>query len=140
MGICLLVALAAPSHALLTTISTADYNGGNYNLIYDNDSPYRSIVWFDFTPSPNDWDSQMRWASSLDDTGTVNYHFNAGISMEWGGGWQLPNTVPIRFSVVRLGSCTPRFRFYPPCFVTLALLSSLLGLQFLCGFIGHLIA
>ena len=37
------------AQALLTTIGTADYLGNTYNLIYDNSSPFGSIVWLDYT-------------------------------------------------------------------------------------------
>ena len=41
----LMAALAVPAGATLLTIGTASYGGNNYNLIYDNDSPFGSIVW-----------------------------------------------------------------------------------------------
>jgi hypothetical protein len=91
----ILFILAASSHAMnLQTIGTADYNGGSYNLIYDNDSPFGSIVWLDFTNSDNTWDNQVSWASGLNGAGLVNYHFNPGVNMNWSGSsWRLPSTV-----------------------------------------------
>ena len=88
------------AQALLTTIGTAEYLGNSYNLIYDNDSPFGSTVWLDYTHGHGTWSNQVSWASGLNGAGTINYHFNSGVSMNWGGSsWRLPSTVDSLTSV-----------------------------------------
>ena len=82
------------AQATLTTIGNADYLGNSYNLIYDNASPFGSIVWLDYTRDADSWGNQVSWASGLNGAGTINYHFNPGVTMNWGGSsWRLPSTV-----------------------------------------------
>ena len=81
------------AQALLTTIGTADYLGNSYNLIYDNASPFGSIVWLDYTRVHDNWTNQKSWAWDLNVAGTINYHLNPGVNMNWGGNWRLPSTV-----------------------------------------------
>jgi hypothetical protein len=86
-----------PAGATLSTIGTADYNGGSYNLIYDNASPFGSIVWLDYSFGSQTggatWWNQMAWASGLNGPGVITYNLNPGINMTWGGNWRMPSTV-----------------------------------------------
>ncbi len=85
------------AQASLTTIGTADYNGGTYKLIWDDDNNGNSLVWLDYTNvgssgSGDTWDNQMSWASSLDTALSVTWY--DGVTVDWGGSsWRLPNTV-----------------------------------------------
>lgn len=89
----------APSSAALLNIGTAGFSGSNhqYNLIYDNDSPFGSIVWLDFTHHTDDnylssYGSQQSWASGLNQPGTITYNINSEYSVDWKGDWRLPIT------------------------------------------------
>jgi len=85
---------AGRAQAALITIGTADYKGGSYNLIYDNAGPLGSIVWLDYTHGPDTWNNQVSWASGLNAAGTIDYHLNLGVSINWGtSSWRLPSTV-----------------------------------------------
>ena len=89
-----LLAIVTPAQAQLTTIGTADYLGNSCNLIYDNESPFGPIVWLDYTHGVDVWANQVAWAGSLDTAlQPANYHLNAGVTVNWGGGWRLPSTV-----------------------------------------------
>ncbi len=57
--------LSVQVQAALTTIGQAQYGGQNYNLIWDNDSPFGSIVWLDYTNNYNTWQNQMNWVAGL---------------------------------------------------------------------------
>lgn len=93
------LALVISARANLLTIGTANYNGGTYNLIYDNDSPFGSIVWLDYTrfEIPNysaDWyEPQIAWAASLNNAGVLTYNVDPGYSIMWDGDWRLPKTL-----------------------------------------------
>ena len=88
------IVMSTHAQASLLTIGTVDYSGGSYNLIYDNDGPFGSIVWFDYTDGMDSWHGKSVWASSLDSAlQSVNYHLNRGIKVNWNGGWRLPSTV-----------------------------------------------
>ena len=82
------------ANATLITIGTADYNNNSYNLIYDNDSPFGSIVWFDYTQRyiPNTWYDQMNWANGLNVPGVLTYHLNSGVNIVWTDDWRLPDS------------------------------------------------
>ncbi len=87
-----LLMLSGVAQATLTTIGTANYNGGTYNLIWDDDNNGNSLVWLDYTNAKNTWKAQRRWASSLDTELSVTW--NAGVSVDWADtSWRLPNTV-----------------------------------------------
>jgi PEP-CTERM motif len=91
----LMVVMAGAAQAYLTTIGTADISGvgTGFNLVYDNESPFGSIVWLDYTHSAATWSNQNTWASGLNALGSVTYHLNSGITMNWGGSiWRLPST------------------------------------------------
>lgn len=81
------------AQADLTTIGQAQYDGQNYSLVWDNDSPFGSIVWLDYTNSATTWQNQMNWASGLNDVGVLTYNIDPMYSIEWSGNWRLPGTV-----------------------------------------------
>lgn len=85
--------LAGSAEATLTTIGQAAYNNSYYNLIYDNDSPFGSIVWLDYSQPGATWGSQVAWAAGLNGANVLAYAFNSGYSVTWAGGWRLPSTV-----------------------------------------------
>ena len=78
---------AAPADATLTTIGTADYGSGTYNLIHDDDL---GLIWLDYTSSYNIWQNQMNWAAGLNTAGVLNYNINPGLTVNWGADWRLP--------------------------------------------------
>lgn len=93
-----------PASASLMIIGTATIsNTGTYNLIYDNEAPYivngasqsttHGIVWLDYARGAGSWNNHTAWAESLNNPGTVIYHFNGSYSMNWNSGWRLPDTV-----------------------------------------------
>jgi len=84
-------AWSGPAGATLITIGQAQYNGGNYNLIYDNDSPFGSIVWLDYSHSGGFWENQAAWAAGLGVS--LTYALDPAYAITWGGDWRLPNTV-----------------------------------------------
>jgi hypothetical protein len=81
------------AQAALTTIGQAQYSGQNYSLIWDNDSPFGSIVWLDYTKDYNTWPTQMNWASGLNSSGVLTYNIDPAYSVTWSGDWRLPSTV-----------------------------------------------
>lgn len=85
-------ALTKTSEATLATIGQVNYNGSNYSLIYDNDSPFGSTVYIDYSHTSDLWGKQMSWAQSLNSAGTLSYTLNPGISVIWNSDWRLPNT------------------------------------------------
>lgn len=87
----LMAAWGGAAEATLITIGQAQYNGGDYNLIYDNDSPFGSIVWLDYSHSPTNWASQVAWAAGLG--GSLSYAIDPAYAITWNGDWRLPNTV-----------------------------------------------
>ena len=92
----LMAVMAGTAQADLVVIGTADINGvgTGYNLIYDAAAPFGSIVWLDYTtPSDLIWDNQVAWTNGLNTLGSVTYHLNSGIDMNWSGGWRLPGTI-----------------------------------------------
>jgi hypothetical protein len=96
-GLILLILVAvfgfsAVANATLIAIGEATYNSTDYNLIYDNDSPFGSIVYLDYSKSHDNWSNMVAWADGLN-SAIVTYNFLPGYSMNWGGAWRLPNTV-----------------------------------------------
>ena len=86
--------LCAQVHAALTTIGTADYDGGSYNLIYENDSINGGLVWLDYTGTydTSSWQNQMNWAAGLGAQLTVNLDPMYTTTIDWDTGWRLPIT------------------------------------------------
>ena len=60
----LFVFISGPANAALTTIGTAGYEGGNYNLIYDDE---QELVWLNYYHNVygNEWQDEVDWASGL---------------------------------------------------------------------------
>ncbi len=85
--------LSLHAQAELTTVGQAQYGGQNYNLIWDNDSPFGSIVWLDYTNNYDTWDNQMNWASGLNNGGVLTYNIDPAYSITWSDGWRLPSTI-----------------------------------------------
>nr|BDD44325.1 hypothetical protein 2 [Desulfobacterales bacterium] len=80
----------------LTIIGTASYDSDGdhvdevYNLIYEEDSVFGGLVWFDFTKSANKWDLQNDWVQDLsftEDDITLNGYTT---DIDFGSGWRLP--------------------------------------------------
>lgn len=88
LSIALTLMLSGPARATLTTIGQAFYDGGSYNLIYDNDGPSGSIVWLDYSNSGN-WYEHMDWAMSLNNAGVISYTLKSGYKVDWEGEWHL---------------------------------------------------
>jgi hypothetical protein len=99
VGAFLLFCMAGVSQATLTSnlkiIGTAQFGGSDieYNLIWDNDNNYNSVVWLDCTNyahATNAWEEQMSWAAGLDSALTIN--LDEGYSVNWGANsWRLPS-------------------------------------------------
>lgn len=83
------------AEASLTTIGSASYLGHSYNLIYDNDSPFGSIVYLDYTKGYAAQSVQISWAANLN----VGIFLKPGYSVQWSGGWRLPKTTDADSSV-----------------------------------------
>jgi hypothetical protein len=79
------------ANANLITIGTATYGGNNYNLIYDKDSPFGSIVWLDYSTSTATWWVLRDWAAVLDKN--LTYNIDPAYNITWSGDWRLPSTV-----------------------------------------------
>ena len=73
-------------------IGTATYEGIEYNLIYENNNIYGGLVWLDFTTNDEEaWETQLNWASSLNNPGVLNYSIDPGFNVVWKGScWRLP--------------------------------------------------
>ena len=89
--------LPASGQATLTTIGTADYEGGTYNLIYDDDDTGHGgggLVWLDYSRDNDDWQGQYDWATGLGGSGfTVTLATGYSSDIDWSTGWRLPDTV-----------------------------------------------
>ena len=84
--------LSGISHAILTTIGTANYSGSNYNLIWDDDNNGNSLVWLDYTNVYLNWADQNVWASGLGAVLTIN--LKSEYTVTWDDpSWRLPSTV-----------------------------------------------
>jgi uncharacterized membrane protein YgdD (TMEM256/DUF423 family) len=81
------------AQASLTTIGTAQYSGQSYSLIWDNDSPFGSIVWLDYTRSASNWYNQVNWASGLNSGGVLTYNIDSAFNVSWSSNWRLPASV-----------------------------------------------
>lgn len=94
-AIILFVFIAGPAQATLLTIGQVTYGGSDYNLIYDNDAPFGSVIWLDYTHASVSWRDQMSWANSLNMPAVLEYTFilNSGYSLIWDGEWRLPSTI-----------------------------------------------
>ena len=84
-----LLGFSGVAGAELILIGTATYDGGTYNLIYEDD---QGLVWLDYTHLKHSWLDQDRWAYGLNGEGVLTYNLNPGISVNWEGDWRLPKT------------------------------------------------
>ena len=85
----MLLGFSGVASAELILIGTATYDGGNYNLIYEDN---QGLVWLDYTNLRNTWYGQLNWAYGLNAEGVLTYSLNPGISLNWKGNWRLPVT------------------------------------------------
>lgn len=76
--------------ASLTTIGTVNYQGSNYNLIYEDNNNGNGLIWMDYTNGFGDWETQMDWATGLNNTGELTFSLNPGVSITNEGNWRLP--------------------------------------------------
>lgn len=86
----MLLGFSGMAGAELIPIGTATYDGGKYNLIYED---VQGLVWLDYTNLGNTWYGQVDWAYGLNAEGVLTYSLNPGISLNWKGNWRLPETV-----------------------------------------------
>ena len=90
----LVLGLAEGAQATLVTIGTAHYNGGNYNLIWENDNGNgKSVVWLDYSYLVSGlYDSVI----FFHDLGLgLTYTLNPGYKVDWVDYfWRLPDAVP----------------------------------------------
>lgn len=90
----LMFGIVGTVEASLITIGTATYNGSDYNLIWDNDNNGSSVVWLDYSNTPNQWANQVAWADGLNNYGVLSYKLQKGYSVDFGANnWRLPTTV-----------------------------------------------
>ena len=88
----LLFGMAGMANATLITIGTANYNGSDYKLIWDDNNNGNSVVWLDYTNEATNWASQNSWAAGLD--GQLMYNIDALYEVRWDdAAWRLPETV-----------------------------------------------
>jgi hypothetical protein len=81
------VAVAGTSWAELSVIGTAEYENGEYNLIYDSE---QQLVWLDYSHPGSPWPHQKAWAEGLNETGRMACRLKEGIRISWDGSWRLP--------------------------------------------------
>lgn len=84
--------LAGGANASLVTIGTADYAGGTYKLIYDDNGPFGPIAWLDYTKSGDRWADQVAWAAGLNTSGVLIYDIDPAYTSIWAtldGDWRL---------------------------------------------------
>lgn len=95
--ICFTISLAllmcTGANATLTTIGTAEYDGRECNLIWDDDNNGESIVWMGCTQLANTWENLMEWADSLGSQLSVTIYPGYTTNIDWTTGWRLPRTV-----------------------------------------------
>lgn len=94
------VGFSGVSSATLSTIGTATYGSGDYNLIYDDS---RHVVWLDYSygltvhTNPNypfnlvGWNDANSWASNLGSQLTINLFDTYTSDINWSTGWRLPS-------------------------------------------------
>lgn len=85
-----LFAVAGIASATLITIGTANYKGANYNLIYEDNSIFGGLVWFDHIMNDGNWQNQINWVSNLGSEITVSLFPGYTTTINWGTGWRLP--------------------------------------------------
>ena len=100
LGLMFLLIGAVPASAIPEVIGTASYDSDSngtyevYKLIYEEDSPFGAITWFDYSNSTDNWANQVAWASGLGADLTVTLD-GYTTSNDWSTGWRLPQTVDV---------------------------------------------
>ena len=90
----LLLVIVSTAGATLTTIGTATYNNGEYNLIWDDDNNGNSLIWLDYSNNKEIWGSQMTWAAGLDLNTDWVFNILDEYTVAWDDdAWRLPTTV-----------------------------------------------
>jgi hypothetical protein len=102
----MLLGVTGISEASLSTIGTAAYNENSYNLIYDNDSPFGSIVWLDYSNAKALQPAQVAWANSLNSASAVTVNLNPGYSVTWTSNWRLPTSVSASVDILTYNGST----------------------------------
>ncbi len=93
---CLFLLFYSSANANLTTIGTAQFGGeGNaYKLIWDDNNNGNSVVWLDYSNTPDDWSTQTSWAQGLNSPEAIVLSINPAYSVNWGSNaWRLPTLV-----------------------------------------------
>lgn len=88
----LVFCLVGMANAALTTIGTAQFDGSGpaYNLVWDDDNNGNSVVWLDYTNTPETWGNQNAWAAGLN----LTYNIDSAYNISWDdSAWRLPSTV-----------------------------------------------
>ncbi len=78
------------SQASLIYVGQANYNGGTYQLIYDD---VQHLIWLDYTHGLSDYNTQIAWADSLNNTEELSCQFFEDFNISWTGDWRLPEAV-----------------------------------------------
>ena len=92
IAITILLCMVGVSSASLTTIGTATYNGGEYNLIWQTNID-KPIIWLDYTKEADDqlWETQNNWANNIGSN--LTYAINPGYTVNFEEGfWRLPES------------------------------------------------
>jgi hypothetical protein len=91
----------------ISIIGTAEYNGRNYNLVYEDN---QRLIWLDYTDrNTGGWDNAIKWAAGLNASGVLSFSFKPGISVTWEGDWRLPKTIDGKRKFGYDGSTTAGF-------------------------------
>ncbi len=87
-----LLGMSGMAQAELTTIGTATYSGGEYNLIWDDDNNGQSVIWLDVVNDPASWKDQNAWATGLESQ--LVYNIDSAYAVTWTDtAWRLGSTV-----------------------------------------------
>jgi hypothetical protein len=94
-----LLVFTLQANADLTIIGQARYNGYggpiNYNLIFESDGPFGSIVWMDYEDEFKggySWPGPKDFVSWLDNSDLWTYNIDPAYNVTWSGDWRLPLT------------------------------------------------
>jgi hypothetical protein len=92
-GLFFLLLWTGAANAELIKIGTANYNGSNYNLIWDPDNNGNSVVWLDYTNSSTSWSGQNEWADGLYSALNTNLYTDYNVTWEENIPWRLPSII-----------------------------------------------
>ncbi|MBI5550691.1 MAG: DUF1566 domain-containing protein [Desulfobacterales bacterium] len=82
----------AAANATLTLIGTATYAGGEYNLIYEDNSVDGGLVWLDYSGGlRGHWQDKVNWASQLGASLIIKLFPGYTTSEDLTKGWRLPS-------------------------------------------------